>query len=117
MTRRRRREILVAYLLMAPALVLVLGVLAYPIAWETWISLTDLSSRLQGAPAFVGLANYQRLATEPDFWRALAVTVAYFAVTTAAKLGLGIGLALLLARPSRTRYLIFLAVLSSRAWL
>jgi multiple sugar transport system permease protein len=95
---------------MAPALVLVLGVLAYPIAWEAWISLTDLSSHLQGAPAFVGLANYQRLATEPDFWRALAVTVVYFAVTTAAKLGLGIGLALLLARPSRTRHLIFLAV-------
>jgi ABC-type sugar transport system permease subunit len=100
----------VAYALLAPALVLVLGVLAYPVAWEVWISLTDFSGGSAGRPAFVGLANYRRLAANPEFWRALATTVAYFAVTTAAKLTLGTGMALLLARPSRLRPLVFLAV-------
>ena len=107
---RRRREIAAAYALMAPSLLLVLGVLAYPVAWEVWVSLTDFSSHSTGPAAFVGLANYARLATDVDFWSALLTTVLYFAVTTAAKLVLGVALALLLAWPGRGRALVFLAV-------
>ncbi len=106
----RRRQVAAAYALMAPALALVLGVLAYPLGWEIWISLTSFSSRGDGGAAFVGLANYARLLRDAEFWRALATTVAYFAVTTAVKLVLGVGMALLLARPSRGRALVFLAV-------
>ncbi len=95
---------------MAPSLLLVLGVLAYPVAWEVWVSLTDFSSHSTSAAAFVGLANYARLVTDVDFWAALLTTVLYFAVTTAAKLVLGVALALLLARPGRGRALVFLAV-------
>ena len=95
---------------MAPSLLLVLGVLAYPVAWEVWVSLTDFSSHSTSAAAFVGLANYARLVTDGDFWSALLTTVLYFAVTTAAKLVLGVALALLLARPGRGRALVFLAV-------
>ena len=107
---RRRREIAAAYALMAPSLLLVLGVLVYPVAWEVWVSLTDFSSHSTGPAAFVGLANYARLATDVDFWSALLTTVLYFAVTTAAKLVLGVALALLLAWPGRGRALVFLAV-------
>ena len=95
---------------MVPSLLLVLGVLAYPVAWEVWVSLTDFSSHSTSAAAFVGLANYARLVTDVDFWAALLTTVLYFAVTTAAKLVLGVALALLLARPGRGRALVFLAV-------
>jgi len=95
---------------MAPSLLLVLGVLAYPVAWEVWVSLTDFSSHSTSAAAFVGLANYGRLVKDVDFWSALFTTVLYFAVTTAAKLVLGVALALLLARPGRGRALVFLAV-------
>jgi multiple sugar transport system permease protein len=97
-------------MLMAPSLLLVLGVLAYPVAWEVWVSLTDFSSHSTGAATFVGLANYDRLVKDVDFWSALLTTVLYFAVTTAAKLVLGVALALLLARPGRGRALVFLAV-------
>jgi multiple sugar transport system permease protein len=107
---RRRREVAAAYALMAPSLLLVLGVLAYPVAWEVWVSLTDFSSRSTGSPAFVGLANYAGLASDIDFWSALLTTVLYFVVTTVAKLVLGVALALLLARPGRGRALVFLAV-------
>jgi multiple sugar transport system permease protein len=108
--RRALRRIAVAYALMAPALVLVLAVLAYPLAWEAWVSLTDFSSRVEGRPTFVGLANYQGLLADAEFWRALTITIGYFAVTTLAKLGLGIAMALLLARPSRARAFVFLAI-------
>ena len=106
---RRRRETWLAYGLMAPALLLVLGVLAYPLAWEVWISLTSFSVREQGRE-FVGLANYRAMLGDALFWRAIAVTVVYFLVTTGAKLALGLGMALLLARPSRLRAVVFLAV-------
>jgi multiple sugar transport system permease protein len=105
----RRSDLVVAYMLMAPAVLLVLGVLAYPIGWEVWVSFTGLSSR-GGSRGFVGLANYRGMLAEAFFWKALGTTVAYFAVTTVAKLVLGLGMAMLLLRPSRLRPLVFLAV-------
>ena len=50
-----------AYLLLAPATLLLAGVLAYPVGWEAWISLTDFSPLNDRGPAFVGLANYRHL--------------------------------------------------------
>jgi ABC-type sugar transport system permease subunit len=99
-----------AYALMTPALVLVLGVLVYPVGWEVWTSLTSFSSRTEGGPAFVGLANYRNMLEAPEFWRGLATTVVYLAMTTGARLALGVAMALLLARPARFRSLVFLAV-------
>ena len=109
-TTTRRRDIQLAYLLLAPTLLLLLTVLAYPVGWEVWTSLTDLSPLKDGPPAFVGLANYRAFLADPEFWRAAAVTVVYAAVTSVAKLALGTGFALLLARPFRGRALVFLAV-------
>jgi len=106
----KRRDVGLAYLLLAPALLLLVTVLAYPLAWEVWTSLTDLSPLNDGPPAFVGLDNYHRLLADPQFWRAATVTVVYAVVTSVAKLALGVGFALLLARPFRGRALVFLAV-------
>jgi multiple sugar transport system permease protein len=105
----RARTTAAAYGLLAPAVALVALVLAYPLAWEVWASLTSLAGRVEGRD-FVGLDNYRTMLSEPFFWRALATTVVYFAVTAAAKLVVGLGMALLLARPARLRWLVFLAV-------
>ena len=106
---QRRRDTWLAYGLMAPAVGLVAIVMVYPVVWEIWVSLTSFSVRETGRE-FVGLANYRAMLGDVMFWRALAVTGVYFAVTTGAKLALGLGMALLLARPSRWRGLVFLAV-------
>src|SRR5437773_1037390 len=47
-TTTRRRDIQLAYLLLAPTLLLLLTVLAYPVGWEVWTSLTDLSPLKDG---------------------------------------------------------------------
>jgi multiple sugar transport system permease protein len=107
---QRQRDIRNAYLLLAPALLLLLAVLGYPLVWEAWTSLTSLSPLQEHGAAFVGLANYRRHVTDPAFWWAAAVTVTYAVVTSVAKLLLGLGFALLLARPFRGRALVFLAV-------
>jgi multiple sugar transport system permease protein len=106
----RRRETRLAWVLLSPAVLLLLGVLAYPVAWEVWISLTNLSTLMRGPAEFVGPENYRRLLVDAGFWRAAAVTVVYGVVTSVAKLVLGMGFALLLARPFPGRALVFLAV-------
>ena len=88
---RRAQEVRLAYLLLAPALLLLLTVLAYPIGWEVWTSLTDLSPLKDGSTAYVGLANYRRLLADADFWQAVFVTVGYAVVTSVVKLALGLG--------------------------
>jgi multiple sugar transport system permease protein len=85
-------------------------VLVYPLGWEIWSSLTSLSPLQDGGPAFVGLKNYRRHLEDPQFWLAATITVAHAVVTSVAKLSLGLGFALLLARPFRGRALVFLAV-------
>ncbi len=95
---------------MAPAFVLVLGVMAYPVAWQAWVSLTDLSPLKDGPAEFVGLNNYLRFLKDAGFWRAATATVLYMLVTSVVKLALGIGFALLLAKPFRGRALVFLAI-------
>lgn len=109
-TPTRRREIRLAYLLLAPAVVLLGVVLGYPAAWEVWTSLTDLSPLREGGPGFVGLENYRRLLADAEFWPAVAVTLAYAVLTSVVKMAIGTGLALLLARPFRWRAAVFLAV-------
>jgi multiple sugar transport system permease protein len=108
--RRRQREIRAAYLLLSPTMFLLLTVLAYPIGWEVWTSFTSLSPLQDGATAFVGLQNYRRQLGTAEFWWAALVTVLYAAVTSVAKVALGLGFAVLLARPFRGRALLFLAI-------
>jgi multiple sugar transport system permease protein len=107
---QRRRDIRNAYLLLSPALLLLLAVLAYPVGWEAWTSLTSFSPLQDGATAFVGAQNYRQQLGDPEFWRTAIVTIVYAVVTIAAKLALGLGFALLLARPFRGRALVFLAI-------
>jgi len=106
----RRREVRLAYLLLSPAVLLLLVVLGYPTGWEIWTSLTNLSPLNDSGAGFVGLENYRRIAGDREFWRAAVVTVTYAVVTSAAKVAIGVGFALLLARPFRGRALVFLAV-------
>src|SRR5262245_24654411 len=100
-TARRTREIGLAYLLLATPVLLIGAVLAYPLAWEIWASFTSLSPLQDGTTTFVGLDNYRHHLSDPQFWLAATVTVAHAVVTTVAKVALGLGFALLLARPFR----------------
>ena len=104
---RRRREIAVAYVLLAPAVVLVFGVLAYPLGWSVWLSLTNFSVQ-EPSNAFVGLSNFAAVLLDPEYLRGAANSIGYLTVTTVLKLAVGVGTALLLARPFPGRPLVFL---------
>ncbi len=129
--RRRRslaaaleREDVLGYLLMVPALVVLVLFIAYPFALGVWLSFTD---KLVGKPAtFVGLENFTLLLDSQIFRRTEANTFIYTAAATVLKLVLGMLLALLLNRQFRFQRIVRAAsllpwivptVLSTLAWL
>src|SRR5437763_874284 len=92
---RARRGNWAGYLLALPALLLVLGILAYPITYNVWLSLTNATD-FAGSGQFIALANYQKLLGSSDFWEA-ARTSAFLTLSSAAlALVVGVLTALLL---------------------
>lgn len=87
-----------------PTVALLLVFFAGPILWALYGSFTNmaLSGPQARDPEFVGFANYARLVQDPDFFRAMWLTVVF--VVASAIIGqnvLGMSLALLLRRGSR----------------
>jgi multiple sugar transport system permease protein len=84
------------YLLLAPSVVIVLAVLVYPL-WDGLRASAQLYR--YGRPiAFVGLDNYWRLWSDPQFLNALWVTVRFVAFAVAIDTVLGLALALFCLR-------------------
>ncbi len=92
--RRRILRVLEAYAFVLPALLVLFGLVAYPFCYAIWISFTD---RVVGNPGhWIGLANFRFLMQSPDFGAAVRNTIILVVATDALKLGIGLGLALLL---------------------
>lgn len=117
-------EKILGFVLLTPALLLILVFIAYPFVLGIWMSLTD---KLVGTPGnFVGLANYARLLDSDIFRTAAWNTVFFTFMATVFKAALGMWLAILLNRKFRlariTRATVLLpfivpTVLSTLAWL
>lgn len=100
LTRSRTRS---AWLFLAPMLVVLALVAAWPLARTVWFSFTDANLSAMGAAQFIGLANFEYLLTDPDWWRAVWNTVFFTLVSVSIEtlLGLGIALALNAHMPGR----------------
>ena len=100
--RRRLLKRSTPYLLIAPALVVIAAVMAYPMGFLASLSLQDYGLRelLAHQGVWVGAANYARLAEDPLFWQVVGRTVAFTALTVALSMALGTLLALLMERVS-----------------
>ena len=86
----------VPYLLLMPAIVVILTVIAVPLAVSLWSSFTPYQlTRPATLFTFVGLRNYSRLLENADFWWAFGRTILFITVTLNLELVLGLGLALL----------------------
>ena len=88
----RRRDPLQAWLLVLPALVLLIGFTHWP-AVATLLDSLFTTPRGARPGRFVGLANYADLVDDPVFWKALANNAWYAAVT----IPVSVALALLMA--------------------
>lgn len=84
------------YVLVLPAVVLVLGLILYPVAYSFWLSLQSKHAYLP-IENFVGLENFRFFLTDYDgFWRSLKLGAIYAFGTVALQLVAGVGAALLL---------------------
>ena len=92
----QRREQQTAWVLLLPALLLLLFVFGYPIARAFWLSLLtkNLGTKLQ--PVFSGLDNYVRLAGDGRFWQSFWTTTGFTSASVVLELVLGMGIALVL---------------------
>jgi multiple sugar transport system permease protein len=91
----RRRS---AWLLTAPAVLVMVAVAGAPLLYAGWLSLQRYDLRFPGQRGFVGLGNYGAVLAAPVFWSDLAATVVITAIAVPVEVGLGLAIALLLRR-------------------
>jgi multiple sugar transport system permease protein len=100
-----QREVLVAWLFLAPALILLGIFLLGPIAYLIYLSFTS-SSFTRAGIQWVGLRNYWRLLLTPDFWQVIGNTIYFTLATVIPSLVIPLGLAVLLNRALALRGLL-----------
>jgi multiple sugar transport system permease protein len=87
------RQDVQAYAFLAPALVILVALLVYPLAQVIRMSFFEVTVR---EDRWVGLGNYIAVIRNPLFWEALWQTVLFTVGSVVAHLVIGLGLALLL---------------------
>jgi multiple sugar transport system permease protein/N,N'-diacetylchitobiose transport system permease protein len=103
--RARTREARFAAVLLAPSLVVVFGIVIYPILRTLYTSFFAVDTPFPGSFPFVGLDNYKFALQQADFWSAVERTAYFTVVSTGLELVFGMGIALLLNAPLRMRWL------------
>ena len=88
------RENVLGYVLMTPALLLLLVFIAYPFVLGIWYSMSDV--QIFGLGKFIGLTNYVNLLQSPVFDQTVKNSFIYTGIATVFKLALGLGMALVL---------------------
>src|SRR5262245_26689087 len=92
------------YLMLVPALLVLFGVLGYPVAYLIRISFQDVGQRQlfnpDLAPEWVGLGNYTTFFSSDDFVPVVIRTLAFTAACVGLTILIGLGIALLMQRIS-----------------
>jgi multiple sugar transport system permease protein len=86
------------FMLIAPAVIVMVAVTAYPIIYAIWLSLEKYNLELPQQKKFVGFANYGAVLSSQYWWTALEVTVIITVFSVAISLVLGMLLAQLMHR-------------------
>jgi trehalose/maltose transport system permease protein len=112
--RRKRRPLAgrrTAWLLTAPAVIVMLAVSAYPVGYAFWLSLHRYDLRFPDQRGFVGLGNYAAVLSAPVFWTDLGATAVITVIAVTAELVLGFAIALTLRRGLAGRRAVHAALL------
>ncbi|MCZ4119660.1 carbohydrate ABC transporter permease [Streptomyces sp. H39-S7] len=92
----RRRDRRLPYLLIAPAGLLMLGFIAYPMVSVLYYSLQDYNVTKPWRNGYAGFSNFTRIFTDdPLFWQSLGFSARWVVVEVGLQLALGLVLALL----------------------
>lgn len=100
-----RKSARTGWLLLAPSLLLLGGLVVFPILYNLWLSLFNKHAFLP-VQAFVGLNNYTYFASDAEFWASFRHGVVYAGATVVLQLVVGVPAALLLNEAFRGRTLL-----------
>src|SRR5436305_5788231 len=103
--RARTREGRFALALLAPSIIVVFGIVIYPILKTLYTSFYAVDTPFPGHFPFIWFRNYTFALTHSEFWSAAERTAYFTIVSTGLELVLGLGIALLLYAPLRGRWL------------
>ena len=95
MKKRRLSEPSFAFLLNAPALLAIVGLVGYPIAYSLWLSLHRYNLERPNLFRFIGVQNYVEIFASDEFWAALQVTLVFTGLAVLLVVALAIAVALL----------------------
>ncbi|WAX59330.1 sugar ABC transporter permease [Jatrophihabitans cynanchi] len=98
MSEGARAERRLGWLLCAPAVLVMIAVTAYPIAYAVYLSLERYDLRFPQKAKFIGIDNYTAVLTSPYWWHALWVTLIITVISVVVELVLGMLLAVLMHR-------------------
>ncbi|GGU21861.1 carbohydrate ABC transporter permease [Nocardioides albus] len=98
MSERARAENRLGQKLVAPAIVLMLLVTAFPMLRAIYLSTFDYALTAPEERQFIGLSNYLTALTDPLFWQTTGVTVLYMVVTVTIELVIGFIFAMVMHR-------------------
>ena len=100
------------WLFAAPAMIFVGLLIAVPLAWTVYLSLTDTQGSVRAESKFIGLANYLQVFGDTErFWPAVVRTFTFTSGAVATEMVLGMGIALLLWRPFKGEKWVRVAIL------
>lgn len=102
----RAREQRTGWILIVPAMLVLILVYAYPIGRAFWLSLFNENLGTNLEPVFAGLDNYGRMALDGRFWQSLGNTAIFTVASLILELVLGMGVALVLDQSFRGRGLV-----------
>jgi len=98
------------WLLVAPAVTLILAITIYPLAYSVWVAFVNFDFQIPGH-AFVGMQNFEQVVEDPVARSSLLTTVILTAANVMLEFLLGLGLALAMAKTFRGRGVIMLILI------
>ncbi|AFY87328.1 MAG: Trehalose transport system permease protein SugA [Chroococcidiopsis cubana SAG 39.79] len=99
----QKREQKTGWILLLPALIVMLVVYAYPILRAFWLSVFTQNLGTELELVFSGLSNYGRMFNDGRFWQSLWNTTVFTTASVLSELILGIGVALVLNQAFKGR--------------
>ncbi|WP_432246513.1 carbohydrate ABC transporter permease [Mycolicibacterium sp. ELW1] len=107
----RRSQRKLAYLLITPAVVLMLAVTAYPIVYALWLSMQRYNLASPADTKFIWFENYQTILSDNYWWTAFVITLVITVISVAIEFVLGMALALVMHRTIFGKGLVRTAIL------
>ena len=80
--------------MVAPSMILIAIVAAYPIGYAIWLSLNEYSVRVPGLSRWAGLRNYDSALSSDQFWSSFGNTLIFTGCSVALETVLGLGMAM-----------------------